>query len=60
MVSLLVSRMVEAWFSPWLGEMKDYKIRTATYVGGIWIMCLIGATCLPADHCFELVVLYIS
>ena len=42
MVSVLASSAVDRGFEPRSGQTKDYKI-----------MCLSGATCLPADCCFS-------
>ena len=67
MVRALASSTVDRGFKPRWGQTKDYKIgiccfsakhtalRRKTKTGwlGIRIICLIGATCLPADCCFS-------
>ena len=66
-VCMLASSAVDRGFEPWLGQTKDYEIsiccfsakhtalreRAKTGTLGIRIMCLSGATCLPADCCFS-------
>ena len=68
MVSVLASRVVDRGFEPRLGQTKDYKIGICCFSAkhaalrrkskeqgwlGIRIMCPSGATCLPADCCFQ-------
>ena len=67
MVSVLAPSVVDRGFEPHSGQPKNYKIGmccfSAKYVAlgsknkdcwlGIRIMCPSGATCLPADCCYQ-------
>ena len=67
MVGVLTLSVLERGFQSQSGQIKNYKIgicwlstknadngiRAKTSLLGIGIMCLSGATCLPADCCFS-------
>ena len=63
-IKVIASSMVDCGFKPCSGQTKDYKIgiccfyaKHAVIAKTDWlemgIICMSGATCLPADSCFS-------